>query len=63
VRVCILVSRVRLEEKLLLEAFRKAGVEAEFVRIEELPFRLGRRSPLSGFQGVLIRCISHLQAL
>ena len=62
-RVCILVSRVRLEEKLLLEAFRKAGAEAEFVRIEELPFRLGRRSPLSGFQGVLIRCISHLQAL
>lgn len=62
-RVCILVSRVRVEEKLLLEAFRKAGAEAEFVRIEELPFRLGGKLPLSGFQGVLLRCMSHLQAL
>ncbi|NOX44925.1 MAG: lysine biosynthesis protein LysX [Caldiserica bacterium] len=62
-RIAILVSRVRIEEKMLLRAFRAAGADAEFLRITEVPFGLGEDNPLRGYGGILIRCIGHLQCL
>jgi len=63
VRIAILVSRVRVEEKMLLRAFKAAGADAEFVRITEIPFGLGGNRSLRDYEGVLIRCIGHLQCL
>jgi len=63
VRIAILVSRVRIEEKMLLRAFRAAGADVEFLRITEVPLRLGGDNPLSGYEGALVRCIGHLQCL
>jgi len=63
VRIAILVSRVRVEEKMLLRAFRAAGADAEFLRITEVPFGLDEDNPLRGYEGILIRCIGHLQCL
>jgi [lysine-biosynthesis-protein LysW]---L-2-aminoadipate ligase len=37
-RVAMLVSRVRVEEKMLLEAFARAGVKVEMVDVRELVF-------------------------
>ena len=43
--VCMLLSRVRVEEKLLLEAFRQRGVEVTLLDDRELVFDLADPSP------------------
>ena len=65
-RVGILYSRVRAEEKLLFEAFDKRGVDLELVDDNMLIFDITAEAHTRRFQGfdvVVERCISHGRAL
>lgn len=60
-RVAMLVSRVRVEEKLLLGAFERRGVDVETVDVRELVVDTGAGVP--GWDVVLDRCVSQSHAL
>jgi len=62
-RVGMLLSRVRVEEKLLLEAFQAHGVEVELFDDREIVFDLHDPGPFAGLDVVLERSISHGRAL
>jgi len=62
--VGVLLSRVRVEEKLLLAELERRGVE--IVRIDDREFWLDLGSPNAAMlrcDVVLERCINHLRAL
>ncbi len=58
----VLVSRIRVEEKMLLKAMDEAGAECSRLNIDNLPFAL-MDGALRGYDAILIRCISQTQAL
>lgn len=58
----VLVSRIRVEEKLLLTALEEAGVECSRLNIDDLPLAL-MDGELRNYDAILIRCISQTQAL
>lgn len=60
-RVGVLMSRVRVEEKLLLEELTKRGVE--IVRIDDREVALDLHQPWTTCDVVLERAINHLRAL
>ncbi len=65
-RVGILYSRVRAEEKLLFEAFDKRGVDLDLIDDNTLIFDITAEAHTRRFQGfdvVVERCISHGRAL
>ena len=61
-RVGILLSRIRVEEKLLLDAFRKRGIATDVFDDRRLIFELGGPEALP-VDVVLERCINHSRAL
>ncbi|HUW09182.1 MAG TPA: RimK family alpha-L-glutamate ligase [Anaerolineae bacterium] len=60
-RAGVLCSRVRLEEKLLLDALRDRGVESERIDVQAIGLELP--GGLDGYDLILIRCLSHWRAL
>ncbi len=62
-RVGVLCSRVRVEEKLLFEAMRTRGIEYEKIDDREVVFTLHQLPPAYCFDIVLERCINHSRAL
>ena len=61
-RMGILCSRLRVEEKLLFEALRKR--ETDYEKIDDRQIALGlAEGSLGGYDVVLIRCLSHSHAL
>jgi [lysine-biosynthesis-protein LysW]--L-2-aminoadipate ligase len=60
-RIGILCSRVRVEEKLLLQAFRARGTEPERIDDDEVVLEIGRADP--GWDAVLDRSLSQSRAL
>src|SRR6266480_1676189 len=60
-RVGVLLSRVRVEEKLLFAELDRRGVDWARIEDPELVMRLDR--PLEGFDVVLERSINHTRAL
>jgi [lysine-biosynthesis-protein LysW]--L-2-aminoadipate ligase len=60
-RVGVLCSRVRVEEKLIFEALRERGVDSE--RIDDEAIILGLTEGVGGYDVVLIRCLNHSRAL
>lgn len=58
----ILLSRVRVEEKLLLQAFESRRTPVEIIDDREIVFDLHERN-WQGFRGILERCINHSRAL
>ena len=60
-RVGVLCSRVRVEEKLIFKALRQRGVDGE--RIDANTISLGLSGGITGYDVVLIRCLSHSRAL
>jgi [lysine-biosynthesis-protein LysW]--L-2-aminoadipate ligase len=60
-RVGVLCSRVRVEEKLIFQALQDRGVDSE--RIDDEAIILGLTEGISGYNVVLIRCLSHSRAL
>jgi len=66
-RIGILCSRVRAEEKLLFAAFQKRGVDFDLIDDRDLVFEITPGRPYSKrfaqYDAVLERCISHARAL
>jgi [lysine-biosynthesis-protein LysW]---L-2-aminoadipate ligase len=62
-RVGVLCSRIRVEEKLLFEALSARGVEYDKLDDRELVFNLHDPSPFQQFDIILERCINHSRAL
>ena len=60
-RYAVTASRVRLEEKQILEAFQKRGVDHEYVDTRKLAFFVDR--PPSGHAGVMNREIGHTRSV
>ena len=61
--VGMLLSRVRVEEKLLLEALRRRGVEVTLLDDRELIFDLHDGPAWKRFDVIVERCINHSRAL
>jgi len=62
VRVGVLCSRVRLEEKLIFRALERRGVDFERMDVRRMVFDLGS-DDLGDCDVVLMRCVSHSRAL
>jgi [lysine-biosynthesis-protein LysW]--L-2-aminoadipate ligase len=64
IKVGLLCSRVRVEEKLILAALRERGVDFARVDPRKVSFDLAGSGgdDLSGYDGVLVRCLSHSRA-
>jgi len=62
-KIGMLMSRVRVEEKLLLQAFADRGVDVDILDDRTLVFDLGDSSPMRGYDVILERCINHSRAL
>jgi [lysine-biosynthesis-protein LysW]--L-2-aminoadipate ligase len=62
VKVGILVSRVRVEEKLLFKELDKRGIDYERLDDRKLIFELGQNH-LSRFDVIVERCINHSRAM
>ena len=60
-KVGILMSRVRVEEKLLMNELQQRGVE--IVRFDDREITLDLEHPSFDCDVVLERCINHLRAL
>ena len=60
-RVGVLCSRVRVEEKLIFKALRDRGVDGE--RIDTNAITLGLLEGIKGYDVVIVRCLSHSRAL
>ena len=61
-RVGMLVSRIRVEEKLLLEAFEQRGVPVDLLDDRKVIFDLQAGAPWTG-DVVVERCVNHSRAL
>jgi [lysine-biosynthesis-protein LysW]--L-2-aminoadipate ligase len=61
-KIGILCSRLRVEEKLLFEALRRRGADYERIDVRHIALDLAGNG-LSGYDVVLIRCLSHSRAL
>jgi [lysine-biosynthesis-protein LysW]--L-2-aminoadipate ligase len=62
-RIGILYSRIRAEEKLIAEAFRARGIEPEMLDVRQIGFDLAAGADWQGFDVVLERCVSHSRAI
>ena len=60
-RIGVLCSRIRAEEKLLFEAFNRRGIDFEKLDDRELIFEIGAQPPTHDV--VLERCLHHSRAL
>lgn len=62
-RIAILLSRVRVEEKLLIQAFEALGVTPDLIDDRDLVLDLADSSPWQPYDVVVERCINHSRAL
>jgi [lysine-biosynthesis-protein LysW]--L-2-aminoadipate ligase len=62
-RVGILYSRIRAEEKLIVEALEARGLAYEMVDVRTAVFNLDNPKPWQQYDVVLERCVSHSTAL
>jgi [lysine-biosynthesis-protein LysW]--L-2-aminoadipate ligase len=61
-KIGVLCSRVRVEEKLIFEALRGRGVAFEKIDVRNLTFGFGEATPVD-CDAVLLRCLSHSRAI
>lgn len=62
-KIGMLLSRVRVEEKLLMETFEKRHIPVDLLDDRELIFDLNDISPMRQYDVILERCINHSRAL
>lgn len=62
-RIALLHSRIRVEEKLLADELARRAIDHEVIDIRQCVFDIHDPSPWRRFDAVLERCISHTQAL
>ena len=60
-KIGVLCSRVRVEEKMLFAALRERGVDHERIDARQVAFELGGDG-LGKYDAVLVRCLSHSRA-
>ncbi len=60
-RIAVLCSRVRIEEKLLFASLRERGVAFDAIDVRRLGLDVARND-FADYDAVLIRCLSHSQA-
>ena len=56
-KIAMLVSRIRVEEKLLIEELERQGIEHEVIDVRTQVFDIHDASPWHRFDAVLERCI------
>jgi [lysine-biosynthesis-protein LysW]--L-2-aminoadipate ligase len=61
--IAILCSRIRAEEKLIVQAFEQRGVTPEMIDVRRTIFDLHGRNRWTRYDAVLERCVSHSRAL
>ena len=62
-KVAVLHSRIRAEEKLIVEAFRNKGVDFDLIDLRKIHFDLARPDAWRDYDVVMERCVSHSQAM
>ncbi len=62
-KIAILLSRVRVEEKLLMQAFTDRQVDFELIDDREIVFDLHQKGNWQQYNVVVERCINHSRAL
>ncbi len=61
-KVGVLYSRVRVEEKLLIQEIERRGLDHDLIDVRTLQFDLEARDAFSQYDVVLERCVSHSRA-
>lgn len=61
-RIGILYSRIRVEEKLLVQAVENAGVDYDMIDVRQAVFDLENPDPWRQYDVILERCVSHSRA-
>lgn len=61
--IAILYSRIRTEEKLIVQAFEQRGVTPEMIDVRQTSFDLHEQNRWTRYDAVLERCVSHSRAL
>jgi [lysine-biosynthesis-protein LysW]--L-2-aminoadipate ligase len=62
-KIGVICSRVRLEEKLIFRALRERGIAFDKIDIRDLTFDLSNVIPTISCDGVLVRCVSQSRAI
>lgn len=62
-RIGILYSRIRAEEKLIVQAMEERGLDYEMIDVRQVSFDLDRWEWWARFDVILERCVSHSRAL
>jgi len=62
-KVAILYSRIRAEEKLIVQALKTRGVDFDMIDVRHAIFDLDHRAAWEQYDVVLERCVSHSRAL
>jgi [lysine-biosynthesis-protein LysW]---L-2-aminoadipate ligase len=62
-KIGVIYSRARVEEKMLFEAFEARGIDYERVDDRDLVFDLDNPAPWRKYEVILERCINHSRAL
>jgi [lysine-biosynthesis-protein LysW]--L-2-aminoadipate ligase len=62
-RIAVLLSRVRVEEKLLLQAFEARGIDVDVIDVREIVLDMHEAGEWQQYDAVVDRCVSQSQAL
>lgn len=62
-KIGVLYSRVRVEEKLLMQEIQARGLEHDLIDVRKVRFDLEAREQFAQYDVVLERCVSHSRAL
>lgn len=62
-RIGILYSRIRVEEKLIVQELAARGLDYEMIDVRQAAFDLHHREQWTRYDVILERCVSHSQAL
>lgn len=62
-RIGILYSRIRVEEKLIVQAFQARGIQPEMIDVRQVHFALHEGHRWQQYDVILERCVSHSRAL
>jgi [lysine-biosynthesis-protein LysW]--L-2-aminoadipate ligase len=61
--IAILYSRIRTEEKLIIQAFEQRGITPQMIDVRKIVFDLHEQKHWTQYDAVLERCVSHSRAL
>lgn len=62
-KIAVLYSRIRVEEKLLVQEMEARGLEFEMIDVRQVQFDLHDPTPWQAYDVVLERCVSHSRAM